>query len=155
MNLHTWHNWIISWVVHSLTLLTSHTSSLCISLNGQSVLPNMPQTLNLQTLSCLCLECSSPLPQIPTFPLLWLFLCVLVTQLCPTLQPHDLSVKFSRQECWGGLPFPSPRYHPNLGIEPCTAGRFFTIWAIISDSSINIFFSKYCFSRSNTCIPML
>ena len=25
---------------------------------------------------------------------------------------------FSRQECWSGLPFPSPRDLPNPGIEP-------------------------------------
>ena len=29
-----------------------------------------------------------------------------------------LSMKFSRQEYWSGLPFPSPGYLPNPGIEP-------------------------------------
>ena len=29
-----------------------------------------------------------------------------------------LSMKFSRQEYWGGLPFPSPRDLPDPGIEP-------------------------------------
>ena len=29
-----------------------------------------------------------------------------------------LSMGFSRQEDWSGLPFPSPRDLPNLGIEP-------------------------------------
>ena len=29
-----------------------------------------------------------------------------------------LSLGFSRQECWRGLPFPSPGYLPNPGIEP-------------------------------------
>ena len=28
------------------------------------------------------------------------------------------SMGFSRQEYWSGLPFPSPRDLPNLGIEP-------------------------------------
>ena len=28
------------------------------------------------------------------------------------------SMGFSRQECWSGLPFPSPADLPNLGIEP-------------------------------------
>ena len=28
------------------------------------------------------------------------------------------SMGFSRQECWGGLPFPSPGDLPNPGIEP-------------------------------------
>ena len=29
-----------------------------------------------------------------------------------------LSIGFSRQECWSGLPFPSPGDLPNPGIEP-------------------------------------
>ena len=43
-----------------------------------------------------------------------------------------LSMEFSRQEYWIGLPFPSPRGLPNPGIEPgvsCIADRFSTIWA--------------------------
>ena len=34
------------------------------------------------------------------------------------LQPHGLSMEFSRQEYWSGLPFPSPGDLPNLGIDP-------------------------------------
>ena len=48
-----------------------------------------------------------------------------------------LSVGFSRQGYWSGLPFPSPGDLPDPGIEPrnqtqvsCFAGRFFTDWAI-------------------------
>ena len=40
-----------------------------------------------------------------------------------------LSMKFSRQEYWNGLLFPSPGDHPDPGIEPrspALAGRFFT-----------------------------
>ena len=43
-----------------------------------------------------------------------------------------LSMSFSRQEYWSGLPFPPPRDLPNPGIEPVSlrppalAGRFFT-----------------------------
>ena len=40
---------------------------------------------------------------------------------------------FSRQECWSGLPFPSPEDLSDLGTElappVCTAGGFFTPWA--------------------------
>ena len=48
---------------------------------------------------------------------------VLVAQLCLTLcDPMDcqapLSMGFSRQEYWSGLPFPSPGDLPNSGIEP-------------------------------------
>ena len=61
------------------------------------------------------------------------FSCV---QLHATLQTgaHQtpLSMGFSRREYWSGLPFPSPGYLPDPGIEPtsltCSAlvGRFFT-----------------------------
>ena len=40
-----------------------------------------------------------------------------------------LSMAFSRQEYWGGLPFPSPGDLPDPGIEPTSpalAGGFFT-----------------------------
>ena len=50
---------------------------------------------------------------------------VLVTQSCPTLcYPWTvacwapLSMEFSRQEYWNGLPFPSPGDLPNPGIKP-------------------------------------
>ena len=54
------------------------------------------------------------------------YACVLVGQSCPTLwDPMDpvdlqalLSVGFSRQEYWSGLPFPSPGDLPHSGIEP-------------------------------------
>ena len=48
-----------------------------------------------------------------------------VGQLCATLcEPMTVayqvppSMKFSRQEYWGGLPFPSPGDLPNPGTEP-------------------------------------
>ena len=40
-----------------------------------------------------------------------------------------LSMEFSRQEYWSGLPFPPPGDLPDLGIElvsPALAGGFFT-----------------------------
>ena len=50
----------------------------------------------------------------------------LVTKSCPTvLWPHrlysqaPLSMGFSRQEYWSGLPFSSPRDLPNQGSKPC------------------------------------
>ena len=50
---------------------------------------------------------------------------VLVTQLCPTLcNPVDyssqgsLSMEFSRQDYWSGLPLPFPGDLPDPGIEP-------------------------------------
>jgi len=40
--------------------------------------------------------------------------------LCPWTAAHQapLSMGFSRQECWSGLPFPSPRDIPGPGMEP-------------------------------------
>ena len=44
-----------------------------------------------------------------------------------------LSMGFSRQEYWSGLPFPLPGDLPNSGIKPASltsalAGKFFTTW---------------------------
>ena len=53
------------------------------------------------------------------------FLFLLVAKLCPTLATPwtvacqaPLSMGFSRQEYWSGLPFPSPGGLPNPGTEP-------------------------------------
>ena len=75
----------------------------------------------------------------------------LVTQLCPALATPwtvacqaPLSMEFSRQEEWTGLPLPSLGDLPNPGIElgslslqmvSCIAGGFFTNWATREDSS--------------------
>ena len=63
----------------------------------------------------------------------------LVAKSCPTLATPwtvvwhaPLSVGFSRQKYWSGLPFPSPGDLPDPGIEPgspALAGGCFTIWA--------------------------
>ena len=60
-------------------------------------------------------------------------------QLCPILatlgtiaHQAPLSMEFSRQEYWSGLPFPTPGYLPNPRIEPESlaspevSGGFFT-----------------------------
>ena len=56
-------------------------------------------------------------------------------RLCATLwttgHPAPLSMRFSRQEYWSGLPCPPPGSLPNQGIEPVSltspvlAGRFY------------------------------
>ena len=40
-----------------------------------------------------------------------------------------LSMGFSRQEYWSGLPCPSPENLPDPGMDPSIAGGFFTSWA--------------------------
>ena len=55
-----------------------------------------------------------------------MFLCVCSRSvMCDSLQPHVLqpirfllSMEFSRQEYWSGLPFPSPGNLPDPGIRP-------------------------------------
>ena len=42
-----------------------------------------------------------------------------------------LCMEFSRREYWSGLPFPSPRDHPNPGIEPTSP----VFLALAGDSS--------------------
>ena len=68
--------------------------------------------------------------------LCWAICCCLFPKLCPTLWDPwtvacqaPLSLGFSRQEYWSGLPVPSPGDLSDLGIElasPALAGRFFT-----------------------------
>ena len=76
-----------------------------------------------------------------------------------------LSLEFSRQEYWSGLPFPSPRYLPNPGIKPRSPtleADFFTIWAIplLNRSSMKaiICLSHVCVSVAQSsltlCDPM-
>ena len=53
-------------------------------------------------------------------------MCVSHSVRSDSLQPHGLyiahqvplSMEFSRQEYWSGLPFPSPEDLPNLGVKP-------------------------------------
>ena len=46
-------------------------------------------------------------------------------------QEAPLSMGFSRQEYWSGLPVPPPGELPDPAIEPGSpAGKFFTIWAM-------------------------
>ena len=67
------------------------------------------------------------------------FSCVqLFVTLWTVAHQATLSMGFSRQEYWSGLPCPSPGDLPNSGIEPASlrslalAGRFFTTSAILS-----------------------
>ena len=59
------------------------------------------------------------------------FFAALWTVVCQV----PLSMKFSRQYYWSGLPFPTPGDLPDLGIKtwslasPTLAGRFFTTGA--------------------------
>ena len=76
-------------------------------------------------------------------------------QSCPTLcntmdrSQTPLSIKFSREECWSGLPFPSPGDLPDPGTEgmsPALAGSFFTTSANREAASYSDFL--FCVSPS-------
>ena len=78
--------------------------------------------------------------------------CVQSFETLWTIAP--LSVWFSRQEYWSGLPCPSPGDFPNPGIKPASlispalAGRFFTTsatWEVLVPNSIT---GKYQFQKS-------
>ena len=74
-------------------------------------------------------------PYSDVYKKVYLGISVLVAQSCPTLcdpmdcsLPASLSVGFSRQEYWSGLPFPSPGdlSDPRVKLgSPELAGRFF------------------------------
>ena len=45
-------------------------------------------------------------------------MCVSCSVVSDSLQPHGLSMEFSGQEYWSGLPFPSPGDLSNPEIKP-------------------------------------
>ena len=72
--------------------------------------------------------------------LLWHRESVLVARSCLILcapLDYSLSMEFSRQEYWSGLPFPSAGDLPDAGIKPASPALqadFFTIWATKRDT---------------------
>ena len=81
-------------------------------------------------------------------------------RLCATLwtvvYQAPLSMGFSRQEYWSGLPFPSPGGLPGLGIEPISlmspalASRFFTTRATGEARHIHTTMYKMGFPRGTS-----
>ena len=68
-----------------------------------------------------------------------------------TLAPQALlSVEFSRQEYWSGLPFPTPgdlpdpETGPTSLASPALAGRFFTTWEARRLSALKEFMIQKC-----------
>ena len=85
-----------------------------------------------------------------------------VTQSCPILcdpwtvaHQASLSMGFSRQEYWSGLPFPSPGNLPDPGIEPI-AGRHFTSEPPVQFSSVTQSCPTLCdpMNRSTPDLPV-
>ena len=94
-----------------------------------------------------CIAANSLLSETPGKPKSILWRCVIHSVVSNSLWPHGLlptqaplSMAFSRQEYWSGLPFPSPRYLPEPGIKPASpslAGRFFTTDLLGKPSLLN------------------
>ena len=60
-----------------------------------------------------------------------------------------LSMEFSRQEYWSGVPFPSPGDLPDPGIKswsPAYEGGFFTFWATREAQRLEYNCFQYCVS---------
>ena len=79
----------------------------------------------------------------------------------PVAYQGPLSMGFSRQEYWSGLPFPSPGDLLNPGVEPWVsriAGRRSTIWAtreaLIKGSIWRVQLSSVAQSCPTLCDPM-
>ena len=79
------------------------------------------ESLILFLVSMLTEDCGSGWPlwskkvkvKVKSFSCVWLF-----ATLWTVAHQAPLSMGFSRQEYWSGLPFPSPEDFPDLGIEP-------------------------------------
>ena len=61
---------------------------------------------------------SFPLNRKHYWRLHWWRLCLTLATPCTVVFQAPLSMGFSRQEYWSGLPFPSPEDLPNPGTEP-------------------------------------
>ena len=90
-------------------------------------LTSLSLTFFICTTMCVCVCVSAcSLSHIQLFVTPWTVAC-----------QAPLSMEFSRQEYWSGLPFTSPGDLPNPGIEPASlvspalAGGFFTSWAAL------------------------
>ena len=60
-------------------------------------------------------------PKYPIYLKVWKWSCSILSNfVAPWTVAYQapLSMIFSRQECWSGLPFPFPGYLPHPGIEP-------------------------------------
>ena len=101
----------------------------CIPRNYLVVFLHAPWTVCMCVHACVC--------HLQLFATPWTIAC-----------QAPLSMEFSRQEYWSGLPFPPPEDLPEAGIKPPSlvsqslAGRFFTTEQPGDDGSMD---SKICY----------
>ena len=95
---------------------SSHTSvAAALSLGGLGVSTQRVQVTSARSPAAFgaCCPSGDPCPQAPLSHGGTLGICFAAAvakslQSCLILRPHPLSLGFSRQECWSGLPFPFP-----------------------------------------------
>ena len=117
--------WSMLWMTHGKGSYTSRSCSssvACILKYHFPLLPSHGPWLPLQHLTCKFISHSSPSQIyftlcVQSFSHVWLF----VTSWTLAHQA-PLSMEFSRQEYWSGLPFLSPGDLPSPGIEPTPLG---------------------------------
>ena len=96
---------------------------------------------------CACSACSllSCFSCVQIFATLWAVVCQI-----------PLSMRFSRQEYWSGLPCPPPGDLPDSGIKPaspCIVGRFFTHWVTMEAHVCECVCVCVCITESLCCTP--
>ena len=128
--------------------------------SGHNILSLNQYIILFYVCMCYCLKTSC----IVSACMLSRFSCVwLLATLWTIAHQVPLSVGFSGQEYWSGLPWPPPGDLPNPGIEPGSvasptlAGRFFTTsgtWEISEDILFNIYcwFINYKLTANSTRI---
>ena len=145
------HDWgtELNWIFHCIYVAQLPYSFVCWWTSRLLPCPNYPISSS-SGLSLFCWHSLSPsvgllpwflsvdiLPEVPAFSQMWKsFSRVrLFVNTWTVAYQAPPSMGFSRQECWSGLPFPSPGDLPDPEIEPrnrtqvsCTTGRFFTNW---------------------------
>ena len=97
----------------------------------------------------LCCALQSWFSHVPLFETLW-----------NLAWQAPLSMDFSRQEYWNGLPWPPPGDLPDLGIKPSSPALqvdFFTVWAISEaqeywSGSLPILQGVFLTQESNRCL---
>ena len=95
--------------------------------------------------------CAQPLSHVRLFAVLWTVAC-----------PVPLSMEFSRQEYWNGLPFPplgdlpKPGTEPTSPASPALAGGFFTTEPPVHFSSVTQSCPTLCdpMNRSTPGLPV-
>ena len=114
----------------------------------------MWKTAEIFTAAGLCLGYSLPLPMREQYRIRVVVYSLGHVRLCTTpwtvaLQA-PLSMEFSRQEYWSGLPFPSPGHLPDPRIEPASSALQVDSLPPSHQGSLHV---KYCFSL-NTGITL-